>query len=219
MVECAQHSLFVARPRHKILRIVSGELTAEGVKRLRLPPRSPNLNSYAERWVRTVKEECLSKLILFGEGSLRLALREFEGHYHGERNHQGKGNSLLFPRREIATTKRGASIRCHERLGGLLKYYLQKGRMTFLAMGPSNLPLQCALNGGEGGVGVGASTNLRDCRVYVMYPARNELLAGVNGATRDAAQQRVVLWCAVLTAFRFQFPQGSVGSSPIIRTK
>ena len=101
-------------------------LAAGGVKSLRLPARSPNLNSYAERWVRTVKEECLSKLILFGEGSLRRALREFEGHYHGERNHQGKGNVLLFPCGEVPTTKRGPSIRCHERLGGLLKYYHRK---------------------------------------------------------------------------------------------
>ena len=92
-------------------------LAAGGVKSLRLPARSPNLNSYAERWVRTVKEECLSKLILFG------ALREFEGHYHGERNHQGKGNVLLFPCGEVPATNCGPSIRCHERLGGLLKYY------------------------------------------------------------------------------------------------
>jgi putative transposase len=98
-------------------------LAAGGVKSLRLPVRSPNLNSYAERWVRTVKEECLSKLILFGEGSLRRALEEFAAHYHGERNHQGKGNVVLFPGSEMATTKRGPSIRCRERLGGLLKYY------------------------------------------------------------------------------------------------
>ncbi len=101
-------------------------LAAGGVKCLRLPARSPNLNAYAERWVRTVKEECLSKLILFGEGSLRRALREFEAHYHGERNHQGKGNVLLFARREKETTNQGASIGCHERLGGLLKYYYRK---------------------------------------------------------------------------------------------
>ena len=100
-------------------------LAAGGVESLRLPARSPNLNSFAERWVRTVKEECLSKLILFGEGSLRRALREFEAHYHGERNHQGKGNIVLFPYAE-ATTKRGRSICCHERLGGLLKYYYRK---------------------------------------------------------------------------------------------
>ena len=108
--------------RHKVRYL----LHDRDVKCLRLPPRSPNLNSYAERWVRTVKEECLSKLILFGEGSLRLALGEFAAHYHGERNHQGRGNVLLFPCAEAPTTKRGPSIRCHRRLGGLLKYYYRK---------------------------------------------------------------------------------------------
>lgn len=58
----------------------------------------PNLNAYAERWVRSVKEECLSKVILFGERSLRRALSEYVEHFHAERNHQGKGNILLFPR-------------------------------------------------------------------------------------------------------------------------
>ena len=53
-------------------------LAAGGVKRLRLPPRSPNLNAFAERWVRSVKEECLSQLILFGERSLRKALTQFQ---------------------------------------------------------------------------------------------------------------------------------------------
>ena len=67
------------------------------VRAIPLPPRSPNLNAYAERWIRSVKEECLSKLILIGEGSLRRALRHYEVHYHEERNHQGKDNLLLFP--------------------------------------------------------------------------------------------------------------------------
>jgi hypothetical protein len=62
-----------------------------------LPARSPNLNAYAERWVRSVKEECLSKVILFGERSLRRALSEYVEHF-AERNHHGKGNVLLFPR-------------------------------------------------------------------------------------------------------------------------
>jgi putative transposase len=101
-------------------------LAAGGVKCLRLAARSPNLNGYSEHWVRTVKQECLSKLILFGEGSLRRALRELEAHNHGERNPQGKGNVVLFPYAEAPTTKRGRSIRCHERLGGLLKYYYRK---------------------------------------------------------------------------------------------
>jgi putative transposase len=70
---------------------------AAGVKCLALPARSPNLNAFAERWVRTVREECLSKLILFGEASLRRALTQLTEHYHAERNHQGKDNLLLFP--------------------------------------------------------------------------------------------------------------------------
>jgi hypothetical protein len=82
------------------------------VKCLRLPPRSPNLNALSERWVRSVKEECLSKLILFGEGSLRRALTQFQEHYLFERNHQGKGNILLFPRADQLTSY-GSSIGCH----------------------------------------------------------------------------------------------------------
>jgi putative transposase len=93
-----------------------------GVKRVPLPPRSPNLNAYAERWVRSVKEECLSRLILFGEKALWHVLTEYGAHYHHERNHQGKGNVLLFPSVSHNTEREG-SIQCRERLGGLLKYY------------------------------------------------------------------------------------------------
>jgi transposase InsO family protein len=96
-----------------------------GVKRVPLPPRSPNLNAYAERWVRSVKEECLSRLILFGEGSLRHALTQYVAHFHHERNHQGKGNVLLFPTVSQDAECEG-SIQCHERLGGLLKYYTRE---------------------------------------------------------------------------------------------
>ena len=66
-----------------------------GVTPIRLPARS--LNAFAERWVRSVKDECLSKLILFGENSLRHALKEYVAHHHHERNHQGKDILLLFP--------------------------------------------------------------------------------------------------------------------------
>ena len=78
-------------------------------------------NAYAERWVRSVKEECLAKLILLSESALRHALRHYEAHYHEERNHQGKSNRLLFP----LPTVRGEQdkVQCRERLGGLLKYY------------------------------------------------------------------------------------------------
>jgi transposase InsO family protein len=92
-----------------------------GIKAVKLPARSPNLNCFAERWVRSVKEECLSKLILFGEASLRRAVAQFETHFHEERPHQGKGNVILFPLSENSDV--GGPIRCRERLGGLLKYY------------------------------------------------------------------------------------------------
>jgi len=93
------------------------------VEPLKLPARSPNLNAYAERWIRSVKEESLSKLILFGEASLRRTLREYLTHHHTERNHQGKDNVLLFPAATKAMNRVDGSVGCKERLGGLLKYY------------------------------------------------------------------------------------------------
>jgi hypothetical protein len=72
-------------------------LAAADVQVVGLPPRSPNLNAYAERFVRTVKELCLDRMILVGEASLRRALCEFAAHYHHERNHQGLGNRLIVP--------------------------------------------------------------------------------------------------------------------------
>jgi hypothetical protein len=80
-------------------------------------------NAFAERWVGSVKQECLSKLILFGEAPLRRALSEFIDHYHFERNHQGKGNNLLFPPLDNSQTAAGSSVQCKQRLGSLLKHY------------------------------------------------------------------------------------------------
>lgn len=71
-------------------------LGTSGVQSVKLPPRSPNLNAHAERFVRTIKESCLERMILFGEGSLRKAIHEFIEHYHRERNHQGLGNRLIM---------------------------------------------------------------------------------------------------------------------------
>ena len=98
-------------------------LTTGGIRPIRLPARSPNLNAFAERWVRSVKQECLSKLVLFGADPLSRVLAEFSAHYHVERNHQGKGNKLLFPDAGNKTKQRGHTVECHQRLGGLLKYY------------------------------------------------------------------------------------------------
>jgi putative transposase len=96
-----------------------------GVTRVPLPPRSPHLNAFAERWVRSVKEEALSKLILFGERALRHALKEYTTHFHEERPHQGIGNVIPLPTNQPAND-RERPIRCHERLGGLLKCYDRK---------------------------------------------------------------------------------------------
>jgi putative transposase len=98
-------------------------LATGGVTCLRLRPPSANLNTFSERWVRSVKGECLSKLILFGDSSLRRALTHSCEHYHAERNHQVKGNELLFPRSGLAEPSGRLSVQCDERLGGLLKYY------------------------------------------------------------------------------------------------
>jgi putative transposase len=92
-----------------------------GVESVKLPPRSPNLNAYAERFVRSIKESCLDRMIWFGEDSLRKGIAEFVRHYHLERNHQGLGNGLIMSE-QINAHHRGA-VECHERLGGTLRYY------------------------------------------------------------------------------------------------
>jgi transposase InsO family protein len=107
------------RPGQQVCAAFRSALAAAGVKPIMLPAKSPNLNAYAERWVRSVKQECLSKLVLFGEGPLQRTLNEFTAHYHLERNHQGKGNQLLTPRAML----KGENIHCRQRLGGLLKFY------------------------------------------------------------------------------------------------
>jgi transposase InsO family protein len=99
-------------------------LKGAGVEPLRLPPRSPNLNAYAERFVRTIKEGCLDQMIFFGEPSLRRTLAEFVDHYHQERNHQGVANKILQPDFDRGDM-RGA-VTCRKRLGGMLNYYYRK---------------------------------------------------------------------------------------------
>ncbi len=84
------------------------------------PIQAPNANAYAEHFVRSIRAECLDRLIFFGERRLLRAVDEFVAHYHGERNHQGLGNELITP--EIRSL-RGTHVRCRERLGGLLRYY------------------------------------------------------------------------------------------------
>ncbi len=92
-----------------------------GVKSVKLPPRSPNLNAHAERFVRSVKESCLQRVIWFGERSLRKGIQEFMTHYHTERNHQGLANRLISP--EPGHLGKAGVIQRRQRLGGMLNYY------------------------------------------------------------------------------------------------
>ena len=93
----------------------------EGIKPVRLPPRSPNMNAYMERFFRSLKSECLNQLILFGERSLIRAVKQYLIHYHTERNHQGLANQLIQLPDKLPDTN--ASIVEQERLGGLLRSY------------------------------------------------------------------------------------------------
>lgn len=96
-------------------------LKGSSVEPVRLPPKSPNLNAPIERFMRSIKEECLERLILFGEESLRNAVCEFLAHFHLERNHQGLDNKLIQPGAEANRSQ--GEIQCRNRLGGMLRYY------------------------------------------------------------------------------------------------
>src|SRR6202158_1038853 len=95
-----------------------------GTNVIRLPPRSPNLNAYAERFVRSIKSECLNRMIFIGQASLRRAVAEYVHHYHRERNHQGLDNRLI---RAVPSSVQGVGmIRRKQRLGGMLNFYCRE---------------------------------------------------------------------------------------------
>ena len=96
-------------------------LRAADVEPLVLPARSPNLNAYLERFFGSLKSECLHRVILFGERSLRRTIAQYLEHYHGERNHQGLANKIIDPESDVGNV--ATKIECHQRLGGVLKYY------------------------------------------------------------------------------------------------
>ena len=98
----------------------SNETIRAGIRVVQTPYRAPNANAYAERFVRSIKEECLNRLIPCGERHHRRAVAEFVAHYHRERNHQGLDNELIES--EPAEGRVGP-VRRHQRLGGLLNYY------------------------------------------------------------------------------------------------
>jgi transposase InsO family protein len=96
-------------------------LADAGVKAVRLPPRSPNLNSHLERFMRSLKGECPERTIFFGESSLRSATVALLVHDHGERNHQGLNNQLIAGSGDVGRTI--GHVQCRERLCGMLRYY------------------------------------------------------------------------------------------------
>jgi len=96
-------------------------LKDDGTKCVRIPPRSPNCNPHAERWVRSIKSEALNKMIFFGAGSLRRAVSSYLDHYHRRRNHQGRDNKIIQPGAEIGEST--GDIRRRDDLGGVLRYY------------------------------------------------------------------------------------------------
>jgi putative transposase len=101
-----------------------GILKGAGVKAVRLPTMSPNLNAYAERFVLSIKSECLERIVPLGEGHLRQAISEYMAHYHRERNHQGLGNALIDGEQQDVDGA-GRIVR-RDRLGGLLSFYHRK---------------------------------------------------------------------------------------------
>ena len=102
----------------------TAHLRSAGVETVKLPPRSPNLNANTERFIRSIKSECLAQIIPFGERHLRNAVAEYTEHYHTERNHQGLGNQLILKPRDGVSVS--GNVKCRERLGGLLQYYYRR---------------------------------------------------------------------------------------------
>ena len=99
-------------------------LDSGGVTGVRLPAKSPNLNAYVERFIRSIKEECLNRVVPLGERHLRAVVRDYMIHYHEERNHQGLDNRLIAPSAEVIELN--DPIQRRERVGGLLNYYYRE---------------------------------------------------------------------------------------------
>jgi transposase InsO family protein len=99
---------------------VRRRLDEAGIRVVLTPERAPNANAYAERFVRSIKEECLDRLIPLGERHFRMAITEYVAHDHAERTHQGIGNRLICSPPVIDTTSR---VRRRPRLGGILNFY------------------------------------------------------------------------------------------------
>jgi putative transposase len=115
-----QHRVLICDRDTKWSASVRARLSEAGIHVVQTPYQAPNANAYAERFVRSIKQECLSRVIPLGERHLRQTIAAYVEHYHRERNHQGLNNALIDDCRRRLTGKR---IRRRPRLGGLLNYY------------------------------------------------------------------------------------------------
>jgi transposase len=93
-------------------------LRAGGVKAIKSMPMAPNFSPFVERFIRSIKAECLDRMLIFGEAHLRHVIKNYVEHYHFERPHQSLDNKIIKP-----PPQGKGKIVCHERLGGLLKFY------------------------------------------------------------------------------------------------
>jgi putative transposase len=114
------HRVLICDRDRKWSREVRRLLNEAGLQVVQTPLVAPNANAYAERFVRSIKEECLDRMIPLGERHFRRALTEFVYHYHHERNHQGLGNDLIH---RVDRRRTEGRIRRRPRLGGLLNFY------------------------------------------------------------------------------------------------
>ncbi len=101
-------------------------LRSRGVDPIRLPARSPNLNPHAERFVKSIKYECLNNFLFFGERHLRHVIKEYMAHYLAERYHQALDGQLIRPVKFANDRKVDGPIRCRQRLGGMLQFYYRE---------------------------------------------------------------------------------------------
>jgi transposase InsO family protein len=113
-------AVFICDRDRKWSRAVIALMRSAGVRVVQTPVRAPNCNAHAERFVRSIKHECLHRLIPLGERHLRRSLAEYVAHYHHERNHQGLGNELIVG---ASPPVRSGPIRRRQRIGGILNYY------------------------------------------------------------------------------------------------
>ena len=116
------HRIFICDRDTKWTATFRRTLADGGIRVVQTPFQAPNCNAHAERFVRSIKEECLNRVVVLGEAHLRRTLTAFVAHYHRERNHQGLNDRLIAPEC-LAPPGTDGPVHCRARLGGLLRYY------------------------------------------------------------------------------------------------